>query len=51
MSFDTFLGWPTYPLLFTCSHCGETCDIDYAYEHEHCDPTDNNNNEKEEEVI
>jgi|11BtaG_2_1085332.scaffolds.fasta_scaffold58858_1 hypothetical protein len=38
MSFDTFLGWPTYPALFTCSYCGETCDIDYAYEHDHCEP-------------
>jgi len=47
MSFDTFLGWATYPLLFTCPWCGETCDVDFAYEHDHCEPTDNNNEEEE----
>ena len=45
MSSDTFLGWQSYPLLFTCPYCEETCDIDYAYEHDHCD-----NEEKEEEL-
>jgi len=41
---DTFLGWQSYPLLFTCPWCDETCDVDYAYEHDHCEPI-----EKEEE--
>jgi len=47
MSSDTFLGWQSYPLLFTCVHCGETCDVEYAYEHDHCEPTDNNQEEEE----
>jgi len=45
MSSDTFLGWQSYPLLFTCVHCGETCEIEYAYEHDHCD------NEEEEQEL
>ncbi len=41
---DTFMGWQSYPLNFTCVHCGETCEIDYAYEHDDCEQ-----NEQEDE--
>jgi len=44
---DTFLGWQSYPLQFTCSWCGETCDIDYAYEHDYCEPIETEEEEEE----
>ena len=47
---NTFLGWPTYPALFTCSYCGETCDIDYAYEHDYCEQEAEQTEEQEEEL-
>jgi hypothetical protein len=43
---DTFMGWQSYPLQFHCVHCGETCDIDFAYEHDHCEPIETEEEEK-----
>jgi len=44
---DTFLGWQSYPLQFTCSWCGETCDIEFAYEHDYCEPIETEEQEEE----
>jgi len=42
----SFLGYASYPLMWRCEHCGETCEKEYAYEHEHCGE-DKNDNRKE----
>ena len=51
MSLDTFMGWQSYPLNFTCPYCDETCDIDYAYEHDYCEQEAEQTEEQEEESL
>ena len=33
----SFLGYASYQLMWRCEYCGETCEKEYAYEHEHCE--------------
>ena len=50
MSLDTFMGWQSYPLNFTCPYCDETCPIEYAYEHDYCEQEAEQTEEQEEEL-
>ena len=48
---NTFMGWQSYPINFTCPYCDETCDIDYAYEHDYCEQEAEQTEEQEEQEL
>jgi len=48
---NTFMGWQSYPINFTCPNCDETCDIDYAYEHDYCEQEAEQTEEQEEQEL